>query len=251
MEGHALRWGRCWTTWGAPPQGQRKRRRANPGDRRGLAARPGGPAASDGEGERAAPDLELARAKYGRASTSMGGTPQAWSTASATDITLDRLADIHSARWIARASLYRKADLDFGILRKDSHLKAQQRARAAAVYRSQIQLARRPLPWPPRSAPSSARSCTTSTALRAPSRACSQPPPTGMPARRSSGGRRATWRSPWAAGPFTVKQARGSPPGVDAPAHVPVAPPEAQDAAAGRGGFFDPSPPRTGARRTS
>lgn len=78
-------------------------------------------------------------AKYGRASTSMGQTPQAWSTASATDITLDRLADIHS-EVDRQGILYRKADLDFGILRKDSHLKAQQRARAAAVYRSQIQL---------------------------------------------------------------------------------------------------------------
>ena len=75
----------------------------------------------------------------GRASTSMGITPQAWSTASATDITLERLASIHSE--VDHAGiLYRKADLDFGILRKDSHMKAQQRARAAAVYRSTIQL---------------------------------------------------------------------------------------------------------------
>ena len=75
----------------------------------------------------------------GRASTSMGITPQAWSTSSATDITLERLADIHS-EVDRQGLLYRKADLDFGILRKDSHLKTQQRARAAAVYRSSLQL---------------------------------------------------------------------------------------------------------------
>lgn len=78
-------------------------------------------------------------AKYGRATTAAGMTPQAWATQSGVDITLERIAEIHR-EVDTQGFLYRKADLDFAILRKDSHLKTQQRARAAAVYRSKLQL---------------------------------------------------------------------------------------------------------------
>ena len=90
-------------------------------------------------------DAEQARiwgskdAKYGRASTTLGLTPQAWATSSGVDITLERLAQIY-AEVDHLGVLTRKADLDFAILRKDTHLKTQQRARAAACYRAPLQL---------------------------------------------------------------------------------------------------------------
>ena len=88
-------------------------------------------------------------AKYGRVTTSYGVTPQAYSTYTATDLTLERIAEVH--REVDQAGLlFRKADLDFSVNRRDSHIQASHRARIAPLYKTQLQVAprnRTPLAW--------------------------------------------------------------------------------------------------------
>lgn len=77
-------------------------------------------------------------AMYGRASTAYGPTPQALTSLSATDLTVERLAFIH--REVDQQGLLtRKADLDFEILRRDGHLYNVHRQLVSTVYRTPLQ----------------------------------------------------------------------------------------------------------------
>lgn len=79
-------------------------------------------------------------AKYGRFTTATGIVPQAYAAMRGTDITLERVAQLHFE--VDRMGvLYNKADTDFQVNRKDAHIKASQRARVAHVYRTELQFA--------------------------------------------------------------------------------------------------------------
>lgn len=80
-------------------------------------------------------------AKYGRVSTTYGIVPQAYADqGAATNLTLEKVAEFHHEA-DAQGLLYRKADMDFSINRKDPTIYAAQRARTSPVYRSRLQLA--------------------------------------------------------------------------------------------------------------
>jgi hypothetical protein len=79
-------------------------------------------------------------ARFGRVTTNYGINPQAWTGESATNITLERVAAYHYEA-DTQGLLYNKADLDFGVNRKDGTIQAAQRARTAPVYRARLQFA--------------------------------------------------------------------------------------------------------------
>lgn len=88
-------------------------------------------------------------AKYGRASTSYGITPQAYPTFSATELTLERIAQIHNEA-DHQGFLHRKADMDFYVNRSSSQIQMAHRQRIAPLYRSRLEVApadRSPLAW--------------------------------------------------------------------------------------------------------
>lgn len=79
-------------------------------------------------------------AKYGRVTTSYGPTPQSMANSTGTEVALERIAATH---WEADRTgfLYNKADMDFQVNRRDSHVYASMRARLAPLYRSELQFA--------------------------------------------------------------------------------------------------------------
>jgi len=88
-------------------------------------------------------------AKYGRASTTYGITPQAYPTFSSTELTLERIAQIHHEA-DAQGFLHRKADMDFYVNRSSSQIQMAHRQRIAPLYRSRLEVApadRSPLAW--------------------------------------------------------------------------------------------------------
>jgi len=88
-------------------------------------------------------------AKYGRASTTYGITPQAYPTFSATELTLERIAQIHNEA-DHQGFLHRKADMDFYVNRSSSQIQMAHRQRIGPLYRSRLEVAaadRSPLAW--------------------------------------------------------------------------------------------------------
>lgn len=88
-------------------------------------------------------------AKYGRVTTAYGTTPQAWATMSGTDITLETIATYHR-EVDNQGILYRKADMDFAVNRRDPDIYAAHRARIAPAYKTTLQFSpqnRSPLAW--------------------------------------------------------------------------------------------------------
>ena len=78
-------------------------------------------------------------AKYGRASTTYGITPQAYPTFSATELTLERIAQIHHEA-DAQGFLHRKADMDYFINRSSSQIQMAHRQRIAPLYRTRLEV---------------------------------------------------------------------------------------------------------------
>ena len=79
-------------------------------------------------------------AKYGRASTTYGITPQAYPTFSATELTLERIAQIHNEA-DQQGFLHRKADMDFFINRSSAQIQMAHRQRIAPLYRTRLEVA--------------------------------------------------------------------------------------------------------------
>ena len=88
-------------------------------------------------------------AKYGRASTTYGITPQAYPTFSATELTLERIAQIHNEA-DHQGFLHRKADMDFYVNRSSAQIQMAHGQRIAPLYRTRLEVApadRSPLAW--------------------------------------------------------------------------------------------------------
>ena len=79
-------------------------------------------------------------AKYGRVSTTYGITPQAYPTFSATELTLERIAQIH-AEADTQGFLNRKADMDFFVNRSSAQIQMAHRQRIAPLYRTRLEVA--------------------------------------------------------------------------------------------------------------
>lgn len=79
-------------------------------------------------------------AKYGRVSTTYGITPQAYPTFSATELTLERIAQIHSEA-DTQGFLNRKADMDFFVNRSSAQIQMAHRQRIAPLYRTRLEVA--------------------------------------------------------------------------------------------------------------
>jgi len=129
--------------------------------RRGLAAGGQAPPAVQGAGWDQSLDPVLrdnaeqqriwssVEAKYGRVTTTYGITPQSYPTFSATELTLERIAQIHNEA-DQQGFLNRKADMDFFVNRSSAQIQMAHRQRIAPLYRSRLEVApadRSPLAW--------------------------------------------------------------------------------------------------------